>query len=153
PVNRRTQLPCHFALPRIGPMLRDDQTLPDARLERRAAALGLLTVITANVLYLSGLSQILDPMMSMEPFYIQLARQPVAAILNKDPAWGPLYALWLKPFVALLDDPVAVYTANLFVLSITVSVALYCYLLLLTRRTAVATGAALFFLVSDLNVP
>jgi hypothetical protein len=113
----------------------------------------MATVVAANFLYLAGLPSILDPMISMEPFYIQMAQRPVATILAGDPAWGPLFALWLKPFVILLGDPLAVYTANLYALSVCVSVLIYVYLLLLTRRAAVAVGAALFFLVCDLNVP
>jgi len=123
------------------------------RLDRGAAILGLLTVVSANFVYLTGLPQILDPMIGMEPFYIQMAQQPLTSIMQQDPTWGPLYAVWLKPFVVALGDPVAVYTANLYGLSLGVSVMLYCYLLLLTRRAAVAVGAALFFLVCDLNVP
>jgi len=110
-------------------------------------------VVAANWLYLAGLTGILDPMMSMEPFYIDMAQRPVSRILTENPAWGPLYALWLKPWVAVLHDPVAVYTANLYALSFGVSVLIYVYLLLLTRRATVGLGAALFFLVSDLNVP
>ena len=124
-----------------------------AATDRGAAVTGALVVVAANVLYLAGLPLILDPMMSMEPFYIHMAQQPVARILREDPAWGPLYALWLKPFLAALGDPLAVYTANLYALSIGVSILIYLYLLLLTRRAAVAAGAALFFLISDLNVP
>src|SRR5262250_3454945 len=122
-------------------------------LDRGAAAIGWLTVVAANVLYLAGLPLIIDPMMSMEPFYIHTAELPASTIAAKDPAWGPLYALWLKPFVAALGDPLAVYTANVYGLSLAVSSAVYLYILLLTRRAALATGAALLFLISDLNVP
>jgi hypothetical protein len=121
--------------------------------DRGAAVTGLLAVVAANVLYLAGLSRILDPMLAMEPFYIHMAAQPAPRILAENPAWGPLYALWLKPFRALLAEPLAVYTANVQALSLAVSVAIYLHLLLLTRRAAVAAGAALFFLVCDLNVP
>lgn len=116
-------------------------------------ATALLAVIGANLLYLAGLSQVLDPVMSMEPFYIDMAGLPAAAIVRADPAWGPLYALWLKPFRLLLGDPIAVYTANVYALSLAVSVSIYLYVLLLTRRVAAATGTAIFFLISDLNVP
>ena len=122
-------------------------------LDRSAAALGLATVVAANGLYLAGLPLILDPMLSTEPLYIQMAQRPLASILSVEPAWGPLYALWLKPLVAVLGDPVAVYTANVYALSVGVSVLIYLYLLLLTRRAVLATGAALFFLISDFNVP
>ncbi len=122
-------------------------------LDRMAVFIGLSTVVAANFLYLSGLSLILDPMLSMEPFYIEMAKLPVSSIVNQDPTWGPLYALWLKPLVAALGDPVAVYAANLYALSLGVSVLIYLYLLLLTRRAATAVAASLFFLVSDLNVP
>ena len=122
-------------------------------LDRSAAAIGLLTVVAANFLYLAGLPRILDPMLSMEPFYIDMAHRPVSAILAGDPAWGPLYALWLKPLVAAFGDPLAVYAANLYGLSLGVSILIYLYVLLLTRRAAAAVGAALFFLISDLNVP
>jgi len=122
-------------------------------LDRGAAAIGWLTVIAANFLYLAGLPLIIDPMMSMEPFYIHLAGLPASTIADKDPAWGPLYALWLKPFVGVFGDPLAVYTANVYGLSLAVSSAVYLYVLLLTRRAALAAGAALFFLISDLNVP
>jgi hypothetical protein len=122
-------------------------------LDRSAAAIGLMTVVAANFIYLAGLPLILDPMMAMEPFYIQMAQRPLLSILSEDPAWGPLYAVWLKPFVALLGDPVTVYAANLYVLSVGVSVLIYVHLLLVTRRAAVGVGAALFFLVCDFNVP
>jgi hypothetical protein len=122
-------------------------------LDRSAAAIGLVTVVAANFLSLAGLPLILDPMISMEPFYIQMAQRPLLNILSEDPAWGPLYAVWLKPFVAALGDPVTVYTANLYGLSVGVSVLIYLYVLLLTRRAAVGVGAALFFLVCDFNVP
>jgi hypothetical protein len=115
--------------------------------------IGLLAVVAANLLYLAGLSQILDPVMSMEPFYIDMAQRPAAAIFRTDPAWGPLYALWLRPFRALLDEPIAVYIANLYGLSFAVSILIYLYVLLLTRRAAAAVFTALFFLISDLNVP
>jgi hypothetical protein len=124
-----------------------------APLDRGASLTGLLTVVAANLLYLSGLPAILDPMMSMEPFYIDMAQRNVTDILRVDPAWGPLYALWLKPLRALLGDPVAVYTANIFALSLGVSLFIYLHLLLATRRAAPAAGAALFFLICDFNVP
>jgi hypothetical protein len=122
-------------------------------LDRGAAVTGVLIVVAANVLYLAGLSAILDPMMSMEPYYIDMARHPVSAIVAGDPAWGPLYALWLKPFRAALGDPVAVYTANVYGLSLGVSLLVYLHLLLVTRAAAPALGAALFYLICDLNVP
>lgn len=122
-------------------------------LDRGAVALGVALVVAANGRYLSGLAQIIDPMPSMEPFYIHMAGRPVAAILGSDAAWGPLYALWLKPFVAVLGDPLAVYAANLYALSLATSLLVYLHLVLLTRRAAVAAGAALLFLVSDFNVP
>jgi hypothetical protein len=122
-------------------------------LDRRAAALGLVTVVAANFLYLAGLPLVLDPVVSMDAFYIAMAQRPIASILAENPAWGPLYAVWLKPFVAVLGDPVTVYVANVYALSVGVSVLIYLYLLLLTRRPAAGVGAALFFLISDLNVP
>ena len=118
-----------------------------------AAAIGLATVVAANVVYLAGLTSVLDPVDSMEPYYIRMAQLPVAEILRQAPSWGPLYALWLKPFVALLGDPLAVYAANLCALSVAVSVAIYGCVLVLTRRAGPAAGAALVFLISDLNVP
>src|ERR1035437_7761564 len=54
--------------------MRDDVRPP---LDRSAAAIGLVTVVAANFLYLAGLSLILDPMISMEPFYIQMAQRPL----------------------------------------------------------------------------
>src|SRR5689334_4313382 len=106
------------------------------RIEPSAAALGLLFVLAANARYLTGLAQVLDPMIAMDPFYIAMARRPVAEILRTDPSWGPLYALWLEPFVAVLLDPLRVYFANAGALSVAVSLAVYAYLLLLTRRAA-----------------
>lgn len=122
-------------------------------IDRGAAWLGLLAVVLGNLRYLSGLGAILDPMLAMEPYYIHMAGRPVAEILRQPPAWGPLYGLWLKPFVAALGDPLAVYAANLWALSLAVSALVYVHLLLLTRRAAVAGAAALLFLVSDANVP
>lgn len=107
----------------------------------------------ANGIYLAGLQHILDPMLAMDPLYIQLAQRPVAGILAEPAAWGPLYALWLKPLVAAFGDPLAVYAANLRALSLAVSSAVYLHVLLVTGRAAVAVGAAVFFLVSDFNVP
>ena len=107
----------------------------------------------ANARYLAGLRTVLDPMLSMEPFYIDMARRPMAQIFAEDPAWGPLYALWLKPFAALLDDPLKVYAANVYTLSLAVSTMMYVYVLVLTRRAAVAVGAALVFLIGNFNVP
>jgi hypothetical protein len=124
-----------------------------APLDRGTAALGLLTVLAANLLHLAGLSSILDPMMSMEPFYIDMAQRGAVDILRVDPAWGSLYALWLRPLRLLLGDPLAVYTANVYALSIGVSLLIYLHLLLTSRRVAVAAGAALFFLICDFNVP
>lgn len=124
-----------------------------APIDRSAAILGFAVVAAAGIRYLAGLSKILDPVVSMEPFYIDLAQRSVSEILSQNPAWGPLYALWLKPFRTLLADPLRVYAANVYFLSFGLSVAVYCYTLLLTRRAAVATGAALFLLISDLNVP
>lgn len=122
-------------------------------IDTRAAALGFFTVIAANGLYLAGLRHILDPMISMDSYYIELAQQPLAEIVHKDPGWGPLYALWFKPFLALLGDPIAAYTANLYALSLGVSVLIYAYILLLTRQAVPALAAALLFLISDFNVP
>jgi hypothetical protein len=122
-------------------------------IDRGAALLGLLVVVLANVRYLAGLSELLDPAMSMEPFYIDLAQRPLSDILARDPAWGPLYALWLKPFRAVLADPLRIYAANVYALSLGLCVAVYFYILVLTRRAAVAGGTALFVLVSDFNVP
>ncbi len=118
-----------------------------------AATIGLATVVAANVVYLAGLTSVVDPVDSMEPYYIHMARLPVAEILRQAPSWGPAYGLWLKPFVALLGDPLAVYAANLCVLSVAVSVAVYGCVLVATRRAVPAAGAALVFLISDLNVP
>src|SRR5689334_6576538 len=100
------------------------------RIERSAAAIGFVLVLSANARYLTGLSQVLDPMIAMDPFYIDMARRPVAEIVHTDPSWGPLYALWLAPFVSVLRDPLRVYFANVVALSIAVSTAIYLYLLL-----------------------
>ena len=124
-----------------------------APIDRGAAALGLLTVLLADGRYLAGLSALLDPMVSMEPFYIGMARQPLLDILREPPSWGPLYALWLTPFVALLDDPFAVCAANLAALSLALTTLIYLHVLQRTRRAALAVAAALLFLISDANVP
>jgi len=121
--------------------------------DRGAVLLGLTVVVLANARYLAGLSRILDPAMSMEPFYIDMAQRAASDILVQDPSWGSLYALWLKPLRAWFGDPLHVYSANVHALSLGFTVAIYCYVLLLTRRVAVATGAAFFVLISDLNVP
>ena len=126
---------------------------PRPRIDRTAAAIGLLVVLAANARYLTGVTDVLDPMMAMDPYYIDMARRPVAEIVRVDPSWGPLYALWLKPFVALLGDPLRVYFANARALSVSVSVAIYAYLLLLSRRAAPAAAASLLFLTSAWNVP
>ncbi len=123
------------------------------RIDRAAAGLGVLTVVLGNWKYLSGLRDILDPVTSMEPYYIDMAAGSIADIVSGDPAWGPLYALWLKMFRALFDDPLAVHAANVAALSVGLSTALYALLLLLTRRAALATAGALVFLISHLNVP
>ena len=81
-------------------------------IDRGSAAIGLAIVLAANALYLAGSARVLDPMLTMDPFYIDMARRPLGAILTQDPSWGPLYALWLKPFVAVLHDPVTVYLAG-----------------------------------------
>ena len=44
--------------------------------------------------------------------------------------------MWLKPFAWVLNDPVAIYSANLYALSFGVSVIIYLHLVLLTRRAA-----------------
>jgi hypothetical protein len=124
-----------------------------APLDRSAAATGLVVVLAANLLYLTGLPLILDPTNSEDAFYIHMAQRPIVSILREDPAWGPLYAVWLKPLSAALHDPVMVYLENLCDLSVGVSVLIYLYLLLLTRQAAVGVAAALFFLICDLNVP
>lgn len=121
--------------------------------DRSAAVLGLAPVVLANLAYFTGLGSILEPQMGMDPLYISLARGPVAGILTQDPAWGPLYGLWFVPLVALLGDPIAVYSANLLALSLAISSLLFVYVFLLTRRAAPAVLLALFFIVSDLNVP
>lgn len=115
--------------------------------------IGLLVVLAANLRFLEGMPQVLDPMMSMDPFYIDLAHQPLSSILSRDPAWGPLYALWLKPFVAILGDPLRVYVANVGAISLALSFAIFVHGLVVTRRAVLATALALFFLVSDFNVP
>jgi hypothetical protein len=125
----------------------------NAPIDRGAAALGLGVAVLANLRYLAGVGELVDPLVSMEPFYIRMAQQPVGDILREPAAWGPLYALWLKPLVALLADPLAVVAANLWCLSLALTVAIYLHLLLLTRRAAMALPAALLFLVSDANVP
>jgi len=95
---------------------------PRISLDRAAAAVvGFITVVAANNLYLSGLGKVLDPMMAMDPYYIRMARQPLSTILAGSSAWGPLYALWLKPMTAIFDDPVAVYFANVQALSLGVA--------------------------------
>ena len=123
------------------------------RIDRGGAVLGLVTVLLANIRYLTGVRDVVDPGVSMDPYYIHMAAQPIGAILRGPPAWGPLYGLWLKPFVALLGDPLAVFAANLCALSIALSTAIYVHLLLLTRRPAVGVAVALLFLISDANVP
>jgi hypothetical protein len=123
------------------------------RLDRGAVALGGLIVVAANLLYLTGLPLILDPAPDMDPLYIEMAQHPIGHILTSDPAWGPLYALWFKPFVAMLGDPVAAYTANIYALSIAVTGLIYCYIVVLTGRAAWGVAAACLFLIADLNVP
>ena len=119
-----------------------------------AGIVGVLTVVLANGLFLSGLAQVIDPTTtSMEPYFIDMARRPLAAIVGENPEWGPLYALWLKPFWLVLGDPLLVYSANVYALALATSLAIYAYLLLATGRASVAAAAALFFVVSDLNVP
>lgn len=122
-------------------------------IDRGSAAIGLAIVLAANALYLAGSARVLDPMLTMDPFYIDMARRPLAAILAQDPSWGPLYALWLKPFVAVLHDPVTVYLANVYAMSIVVSGLLFAAVLVASGRMWVAVGAALFFLISDVNLP
>jgi len=123
------------------------------KVDWRIVGIGLAAVLLANLRYLSGLPEVLDPVIAMEPFYIAMARQSVTGILMGDPAWGPLYALWLKPLTWLTTNPVDIYTANIGVLSITLSCSLFLYVLVLTRRSLLALAAALFFLASDFNVP
>jgi len=122
-------------------------------IDRGSAAIGLAIVLAANALYLAGSARVLDPMLTMDPFYIDMARRPLGAILTQDPSWGPLYALWLKPFVAVLHDPVTVYLANVYAMSIAVSVLLFAAVFVASGRMWVAVGAALFFLISDVNLP
>src|SRR5690349_11989610 len=122
-------------------------------IDRSAAAIGLVLVLVANARYLTGLAEVLDPMMAMDPYYIDMAQRPTGAILRADPSWGPLYALFLKPFVLWLGDPLRVYFAATDALSVGASVAIYAYLLLLTRRAAPAAAAALTFMISAWNVP
>lgn len=122
-------------------------------IDRRAAWLGLFVVGAANLRYLAGLSNVIDPVLSMEPYYIAMAGRPLGEIASQDPAWGPLYALWFVPLRALFADPLAIHAANVIVLSVAVTLALYAYTLLLTRRAGPATATALYFLVSDYNVP
>ena len=124
-----------------------------APIDRGAALLGFAVVVLANLRYLAGLPALLDPLVSMEPFYIRMAQQPVADILREPPAWGPLYALWLKPFVAALGEPLAVQAAGAWALSLAVTSVVYLHLLQHTRRAALATGGALFVLIADGNVP
>src|SRR5438477_1441908 len=122
-------------------------------IDRSSAAMGLAIVLAANALYLAGSARVLDPVLTMDPFYIDMARRPLAAIFVHDPSWGPLYAVWLKPFVAVLHDPISVYLANVYAMSIVVSVLLFATVFVASGRTWVAVGAALFFLISDVNVP
>lgn len=122
-------------------------------LDRRSAVIGFATVLLANLIYCSGLPAILDPEMGMDPLYIALARRPLSDILRHDPSWGPLYGLWFKPLVALWPDPIAAYLANIYALSLAVPSLVYAYVLVLTRRAVPAVLAALFLLISDLNVP
>ncbi len=122
-------------------------------INRNAALLGLATVVFANLRYLSGFAEVFDPPISMEPYYIDLARQPLAWIARRDPGWGSLYALWLKPLRVVFSDPLQVYTANVQILSFAVSSLVYAFTLVLTRRAVPATATALLFLISDLNVP
>jgi hypothetical protein len=122
-------------------------------IDRSSAAMGLAIVLAANALYLAGSARVLDPVLTMDPFYIDMARRPLAAIFAQDPSWGPLYAVWLKPFVAVLRDPISVYLANVYAMSIVVSVLLFATVFVASGRTWVAVGAALFFLISDVNVP
>jgi hypothetical protein len=121
--------------------------------DRRAALLGLLTVLAANALYLAGLPSILDALLSMDPFYMRLAGLPAAELIGQDPSWGPLYAWWFKPLRAAFGDPLAINTANVVALSLGVTLALYGYVLVLTRRAAPAVGVALAYLISDFNLP
>lgn len=123
------------------------------RIDRAAAVLGCLTVVLGNWKYLAGLDEILDPVTSMEPYYIDMAARSIADIVSGDPAWGPLYALWLKAFRAVFADPLAVHAANVAALSLALSTAMYFLLLILTRRAALATVGALIFMISNLNVP
>lgn len=114
---------------------------------------GLVVVLVANGLYLHGLDEVLDPMMSMDPFYITMSRQPLSRIFAQEASWGPLYAVWLRPLSLWLEDPLVVYRANVRALSLLVSVDLYLFLWLRTRRPGVAVAAAVVFVLSDVNVP
>lgn len=122
-------------------------------IDRSSAALGLIVVWAANARYLAGFAEVFDPPMSMDPYYVELAKHPVAWILSRDPAWGPLYALWLKPLCGLLVDPLAVIARNVQILSFAVSTLIYGWMLMLTGRIGLAAMTALFFVTSALNVP
>jgi hypothetical protein len=113
----------------------------------------LAVIVLANLRYLAGLASLLDPALSMEPFYIDMAKHPLGEVLARNPTWGTLYGVWLRPFRLLLEDPLRVYDANVYALSFGLTLAVYVYTLLVTRRAVVAAGAAVFFLVSDFNVP
>ena len=92
-------------------------------------------------------------MMSMEPFYIHMAQRRCRTSCATIRRGARSTLCGSSRSSPLLGDPVAVYTANIFALSIGVSVLIYLHLLLLTRRAAAGVGAALFFLICDFNVP
>lgn len=122
-------------------------------MDRRAALLGLLTVVAANALYLAGLPAVLDALLSMDPFYMRLSALPAEQLIRQDPTWGPLYAWWFKPLRHLSSDPLALNAANVVALSVGITLALYGYVLMLARRATAAVGVALAYLISDLNLP
>ncbi len=121
--------------------------------DRESALLGILVVLAANGVYLSGLTSVIDPGGSMDPLYIRRSQLPVAQILDGSPAWGPLYALWLKLLGTFWADPLDVFAANVCLISVALTSLTFVYLILATQRALLATAVALLVLVSDLNVP
>lgn len=119
----------------------------------RRLLLPLLLVLAANLRFFEGVGAVLDPSLAMDPYYLGLASLPASGILLHDPAWGPLYALWLRPFLLALGDPLTACLANLPALSIGTSGLLCVFLMGRTGRSDIAVGGALLWLLGSSNVP
>ena len=76
--------------------------LCDIIFEQKKYIAGVFALIIANEILFTDFINLVNPVVSMDPFFIRGSSYNFDAIFSGSLNWGPLYQLWLK-LVSFLD--------------------------------------------------